>query len=110
MQDELIALSSPFAKELATAELESLRRLASVLERFDPKRESDFSMVVAAVLRIRFSQRELADKFKVSPGTISRWAAGASAPPSYARGVIVAQLRDVLTGELSSLKERLGGC
>jgi hypothetical protein len=107
MQDELVAISSPFAKDLAAAELESLRRLAGVLERFDAKRERDFAMVIASVLRSRFTQRELAETFKVSVGTISRWAAGVSAPPSYARGVIVSTLRDMLAGSAGSLIERL---
>jgi len=107
MQDEKVAIVSPFAKELASAELESLRRLAAVLDRFDASRERDFAMVISAVLKSRFTQRELADAFKVSVGTISRWSAGISCPPSFVRGVIVATLRDMLSGAAGTLKEKL---
>jgi Trp operon repressor len=106
MEDDII-LKSDFSNELAAAEVESLRRLARVLERYNADDERDFAMVIAAVLRQRFSGRELAETFKVSPGTISRWAAGLSCPPSHVRATYVAMIRDLLVGSVESISDRI---
>lgn len=107
MQDDQVAIASPFAQELGNAELEGLRRLAHVLDGYDPSKERDFALVIQSVLRSRFNQRELSEEFKVSVPTVSRWAAGESCPPSYARGAIVTRLREMLVGSAGSLRERL---
>ncbi|MEQ1754683.1 MAG: hypothetical protein ABL973_11180 [Micropepsaceae bacterium] len=88
--------TSALAHELAIAEVEGLKRLVAVLDKYDSDSEEDFSAVVDCVLNGRFQPTELADEFRVSLGTISRWRAGKSAPITYARGVIVGRIREML--------------
>ena len=95
---------SHFAKEIATAELEGLNKLARLLDRYDSESEDDFGVVIESVLRSRFNQNELAAEFKVSPGTISRWRAGKSCPPAMVREVIVARVRDMLLETATRIK------
>ena len=90
-----------FTSKLIHAELRGLRLLIEALEAYDEKSEEDFSKVISVVLAHRFNQVELAEEFKVSIGTISRWKSAKSCPPSYARGVIVDTLCNKLVAEVN---------
>ncbi|MEO0875968.1 MAG: hypothetical protein AAFY48_15335 [Bacteroidota bacterium] len=93
---EPASVKSRFSRLILHADYQSLKLIAAALDYYDPQSEVDFAEAIDIVLRNRFSQAQLAAEFKVSEGTISRWRAGKSCPPSYARKVIVEQLREML--------------
>jgi hypothetical protein len=97
---------SPFARAITNTELTHLSKLAADLERYDAGSADDFAVAIDMVLRGRFNQAELAAEFKVSPGTISRWRAGRSCPPQYARATIVDRIREMLVASANEIKSR----
>ncbi|MGD0144062.1 MAG: hypothetical protein ABSC92_12955 [Rhizomicrobium sp.] len=97
---------SPLARAIVNTELAHLRDLAAALESYESARTDDFAVIIDMVLRGRFNQNELAAEFKVSPGTISRWRAGRSCPPAYARAGIVGRIRELLVASANDIKAK----
>lgn len=97
---------SPFARAIVKADLDHLSQLAAVIERYEPSNTDDFAVLIESVLRGRFNQAELAAEFRVSPGTVSRWRAGRSCPPEYARATIVNRIREMIVASANEIKSR----
>lgn len=75
---------------------QSLRHLGHVLDAYDERSPDDFAAIVEALIQNGLTPQIIAAEFKVSVATISRWAAGKTAPVPYARGVYVRRLREML--------------
>jgi hypothetical protein len=75
-----------------------LTESASVMRQYDPKDESSFAAIVSSCLAAGLKPMALADEFKVSSATISRWQSGKSIPAELVRGVVVNRLIDLLIG------------
>lgn len=64
-----------------------------------------FALIALSVNDYGVSRRDLAQTLNVSEGAISRWVAGKSAPPGYARAQIVEAIAMLLEGSLAPLLE-----
>lgn len=96
-----------FHSRLLKAQLEGLKLLVDVLDGYDEKSEDDFANVIRVVIESRFNPSELAAKFKVSISTISRWKDRKSCPPSYARKVIVSEIKSMIVSSFTEKSAHL---
>ena len=96
--------SGGFHSRLFKAQLAGLKLLVDVLDSYDENSEEDFSDIIRVTIESRFSPNELSSKFKVSISTISRWKDRKSCPPSYARKIIVHEIKEMI---VSSFAEKL---
>lgn len=91
---------STFFEKLQNAEVRSLKLLADALDSYDQESDEDFSHIIGSVIRNHFNPSELAQEFKVSVSTISRWKDRRSCPPAYVRRVIVERIREMLVASI----------
>ena len=93
---------SPLGQRLAESELDYSRQFVAQLEEYREEDKAAFSTIVAACLRHGLTQGKLADEFRVSTATISRWATGKSMPPAYSRGNIISRIRRLILSEIET--------
>jgi DNA-binding transcriptional regulator YiaG len=101
------AVQTPFGEELARFEIDHVSRLIERLRQYDPQDKPGFAGVIAAAMRYGPSQNAIAEEFRVSPATISRWANGRSVPAAHSRGVIVEAICNMLQKEIKETEPLL---
>ena len=57
------------------------------------KGEFNFAAVIQEVLDAGLPEKDICNEFKVSKGTLGRWASGATTPVPYAAGIIADRVR-----------------
>ncbi|MFO1186927.1 MAG: hypothetical protein U1E87_05440 [Alphaproteobacteria bacterium] len=86
MDGDRVSLSSGVANRLADARHAKQDALAQeihrILSNYDPLDAEGFSAAIQACLELNLSHAQLAERFRVSHATISRWAS--SRPPNLA--------------------------
>jgi DNA-binding transcriptional regulator YiaG len=60
----------------------------------------NFAETINEIIETGFSPMEVATEFKVSLGTVERWRAGKSVPPTLARNAIISRIKDLKGGSL----------
>ena len=93
-------MDSPLGQQLAVSELDNSRRFVGQLADYREEDRATFPTIVTACLLHGLTQGKLADEFRVSTATISRWAKGKSMPPAYSRGNIVSRIRQLILNEI----------
>lgn len=93
---------SPLDHLLAEGELDYWRQIVTQLEEYREEDKATFSTIVALCNQHGLTQGKLADEFRVSTATISRWARGKSMPPAYSRGTIVSRIRRLILSEIEA--------
>ncbi len=100
-------VQTPFGRQLAASELGHLREFSEQLAAYEEDDKEGFAAVVFACLSRGITQTQLADEFRVSAATISRWASGKSVPPAYSRGNIVTRIRRLILDEVEAMEPLL---
>lgn len=100
-------VQTPLGQRLAMSERDRLREFADQLATYEEDDKEGFAAVVFACLSRGITQTQLADEFRVSAATISRWAAGKSVPPAYSRGNIVTRIRRLILDEVEAMEPLL---
>lgn len=98
---------SETARELAEAELGSLKILIRRLEQYDPQDGEGFAYLVRQVLERVQEEQALAAALGIHPATLSRWAGRAgrpAVPPIYARAAAAAAFSKILVEGLDEIQ------
>ena len=96
-----------FKSRLLQTQVQQAREYATLLSDYNPTDKAAFAGIIEGCTRHGLTQAELADEFKVSPATISRWCRSKSIPPEYVRGVIVERVAKLLKLKADELEQKV---
>ena len=99
--------NSKLTTRLLAESAKHFRTIAKLAERFESDDEEAFTQILRHCVAAGVTQVRLADEFKVSPGTISRWQAGKSMPAQLVRAVIIQRAVSLLRERAAALDERI---
>lgn len=79
-------------ERLLAADRTHVHNLRSHFNNYDPSDREGFRVILKIAFQHGVSRDGLCVNFGVSPGTVSRWESGETAPAEIARGIIVSRL------------------
>lgn len=88
---------SPIVDKLGNVWTRFITDYTQVLRSYKSEDYVSFARVVDSCLKAGLTANELADEFKVSTSTISRWRSGKTTPMELVRKEIVTRLADMIT-------------
>lgn len=96
----------PLMRAIVTDVLETKRKFAEQLSRYDGDKTTFPLIISDALNRQGLSLSELAAACHSTPTTISRWAKGAT-PSGVARRAVVELIRDALVQQVEEMRDKL---